>query len=576
MEYTQHRCSPILAWVEHTLRADRHAVDLALALRHASLLEELAPHLEGLDWKGPSSKKMLLDSADPGAANAVTSLIHHSAERPSPGRGDPPPPRSPSTICSFELHCDNEEDSVPTAEEPFVLSPAQQQQQQQLQQQHGHLVKLDVVSEKSPTAAELSQLHYRKGLTLSIQRELRTPQPAEGSCLFCKKERRFVRKLLASQWSDVVSGLIIVGNSVCIGFESSFEVQGRDPSVFQTLEHAFMTFYVCELLLQFFANGRSCLRNSWVVFDLVLVCTGVLSTYVVGPIVSMSSTNGDDVQDKMDGLLVLRLLRLFRLARAVRALVIFRDLRLLVGGFMASASTIGYTFILITLILFIFSCLSLELITKRLLYDSPSDVQFLVQSQFSTLSVTMLTLVQFVNGDSMASIYFPLILHDPILVLLFVPFMLFLSISMMNVVTAVIVEGALEKAKQDQEAQTRYQALRLKKMLPALKAMFHEIDEDGNGLMTLQELACAPEEVQEKLKEVIKANSPVELFEMLDVDESGAVDIDDFCDGVVYIVNSDTPTETIRILGQLSTVRRQLRRLLELSGADVASPPAFS
>ena len=83
----------------------------------------------------------------------------------------------------------------------------------------------------------------------------------------------------------------------------------------------------------------------------------------------------------------------------------------------------------------------------------------------------MLTLIQFVNTDSIADIYKPLIRKSPVLVVrgrfvgrteeplsqtearqvFFVIFLLVVSVSIMNLVTAVIVEGAIAQAAEDKE-----------------------------------------------------------------------------------------------------------------------------
>merc|ERR1740123_876125 len=124
--------------------------------------------------------------------------------------------------------------------------------------------------------------------------------------------------------------------------------------------------------------------------------------------------------------------------------------------------------------------MALELITKKLQTGSPPEVQSLVQERFPNMMVTMLTLMQFVSMDSISSIYFPLIMHEPLLIVFFLPFILVVSISLMNLVTAVIVEGAIEQGKTDREAQTRYKQHALNKMMPVLRGLFHDCDTDEN------------------------------------------------------------------------------------------------
>merc|ERR1712129_313426 len=101
----------------------------------------------------------------------------------------------------------------------------------------------------------------------------------------------------------------------------------------------------------------------------------------------------------------------------------------------------------------------------------------------------------------------------------------------MNLVTAVIVEGAIEQGKTDRDAQLRYKQHALNKMMPVLRGLFHDCDIDENGTVTLQELKEAPEFLRQELETFMEAVPLTELFEMIDVDESGEVNIDEFCDG---------------------------------------------
>ena len=66
-----------------------------------------------------------------------------------------------------------------------------------------------------------------------------------------------------------------------------------------------------------------------------------------------------------------------------------------------------------------------------------------MERHFPELFVTMLSLVQFVTLDSIGSIYAPLVRKDPLLLIFFMLFILIVSIALMNLVTAVIVEGEL-------------------------------------------------------------------------------------------------------------------------------------
>jgi len=354
---------------------------------------------------------------------------------------------------------------------------------------------------------------------------------------------------------------IIVANSICIGVETSLEVEGKGTRVFVVLEHMFLLFYITELGLRFAAYGLDCLKNGWVLFDFILVIMGALSLYILAPIFDNMDTDDEDVKlvKKISGLLVMRTLRLFRLARLLRLTIQFRTLWMLVRGLLGSAGTIFYAFGLISLILYIFSCFALELVTKNL--RGNQVVSDIVENHFPNLPVTMLSLMQFVTIDSISGIYFPLVKEEPTLIFLFLPAIFVISVTLMNLVTAVIVEGAIQAGKQDADSLRRYRQYQFMKMLPDLRAKFREMDKDGNDLLTLEEVMNAPAAIKDDLSEYVDGDGLQELFEMIDIDESGAINSDEFCDGIAKLVHSDAPVELIRILKHITHVRKDITEL---------------
>merc|ERR1711998_719611 len=101
----------------------------------------------------------------------------------------------------------------------------------------------------------------------------------------------------------------------------------------------------------------------------------------------------------------------------------------------------------------IFAVLGHETITASEVKDDNEEFRRLASSRFCDLPTIMLTLISFVNADSIASIYEPLILADWTLTFYFVPFICVVTIALMNVVTATIVEEAIEQSKVNDEFQ---------------------------------------------------------------------------------------------------------------------------
>merc|ERR1719387_1661686 len=234
-------------------------------------------------------------------------------------------------------------------------------------------------------------------------------EPPENS-----KYRHAAHEILTSTVWDFAIGIIIIANSVTIGMESHYSGIGEDTSVFEYMENFFMTAYICELALRFFAHGLRCLQSGWVMFDFVLVglgrTTALYEMYLRG-----FQTTGDD--NVLGALMVLRTLRLARLARTIRLFAQFKALWMLVRGLLSSAGTMAYTFLLIVLILYVFACISVELITNNKSIRADAVLNEFVEEYWSDIPSSMLTLVKFVTLDNASQIYDPMIRrswqHDP-------------------------------------------------------------------------------------------------------------------------------------------------------------------
>merc|ERR1711937_277040 len=158
-------------------------------------------------------------------------------------------------------------------------------------------------------------------------------------------------------------GVVIVINSVTIGIEAELSLEGNsDMTLLFYLEYVFLVIYTAELSLRIIVLGIKCLTNPWVQFDAVIVGVSLLEGAILAPMVYLLDIN---MEDSSLGLLsAFKVLRLFRLARTVRLLVQFKVLWMLVRGLLGSMKTIFFVFIIVSLIIYLFAVLGIELITK--------------------------------------------------------------------------------------------------------------------------------------------------------------------------------------------------------------------
>mmetsp|Transcript_57805 Transcript_57805/g.137636 ORF Transcript_57805/g.137636 Transcript_57805/m.137636 type:complete len:648 (-) Transcript_57805:108-2051(-) len=373
------------------------------------------------------------------------------------------------------------------------------------------------------------------------------------------KERAHM--LLSWVWFDFCVGLVILCNSVTIGVESIHKTKAEAgeaavmPLYIGIFDNIFLAVYALELSLRIFAYGLKAFQNSWVRFDALLVGSGVfeilLSAFLSGA-------------GQLEQLMLVRMLRLTRLARMVRFFSQFRVLWALVSGLMHSVNTLVWTFVLIISLLYIFAVLSIDLMPKE---EGASDAYNEAAANFNSgLGLAMLTLLQFLSFDSIGVIYMPIVVEKPHLVFFFIIVILLVSICLMNLVIAVMVEMNIEASRADRDIQKLLDDGRKKKMMPKLKELFQDLDGDGSGDVELEEIINAPEEAKQYLQDVAKGLDLEELYKMLDYDGSGTINADEFCEGLIKASTSDKPLELLRLVSASSDILVQLRdakRLLE-------------
>eukprot|EP00435_Cladocopium_sp_Y103_P042299 s604_g11.t1 len=152
--------------------------------------------------------------------------------------------------------------------------------------------------------------------------------------------------------------------------------------------------------------------------------------------------------------------------------------------------------------------------------------------------------------------------QKPMLILYFGPILFIVSIGLMNLITAVLVENSLEHAAHEAETERLQLKKRVKEALPQLLSAFQELDVDGSGCLTKEEVENVPIDIlPPKMLEAISIESMPELFELLDVDNSGQLDQTEFVEGLLNLVLLDVPISTIQSLRLLRLLRAMSQKL---------------
>jgi hypothetical protein len=150
--------------------------------------------------------------------------------------------------------------------------------------------------------------------------------------------------------------------------------------------------------------------------------------------------------------------------------------------------------------------------------------------------------------------------HEPATFFYFSPVMSVLFIGLMNMITATIVQKYMYMQKTDSEAELAYLQQERKKLLPKLYQLFELIDADKDGNIDIEEIFNAPPEVHLTLMQIMKVDDVAKIFIAIDIDDSGTVTVDEFIEGLLWMVEGGTK-EQLKLEKLMTSMHRKQDRL---------------
>ncbi|OLP94417.1 Voltage-dependent L-type calcium channel subunit alpha-1S [Symbiodinium microadriaticum] len=364
-----------------------------------------------------------------------------------------------------------------------------------------------------------------------------------------------ITDIVSSRWFEYLTGFIILLNMVTIGLDAELSLHSDIPGAYDTewiknIERGFLAVYTVELVLRLVGGGVRILTSSWFLLDAFLVTVGLLALVIV-PIVG--SAEQDAALSGIEKILVVRGLRLLRLVRALRMISHFKVMWRLVYSLLTAGQTMLSATALIMLSLFIFGCVSIEMIHSEPDLLKTEETATIVREHFGSLQRAIITLIQFVTLDSIAAIYYPLVQAKPYLLVIFAPLIATFNHLDRDESGSITRE---EVSANEQEEERNQLKKKVKRALPTLIATFNHLDRDESGSITREEIENVPIEIlPSKVLENVSIDNMVDLFEMLDVEGNGRLELDEFIGGLLNLVLLDVPLWSIQPPGAQGSFR---------------------
>jgi voltage-gated sodium channel len=354
--------------------------------------------------------------------------------------------------------------------------------------------------------------------------------------------------------------MLIIINSIYIGIETDNNLDEAGSSGWVAGEMIFTALFSIELALRLYGLRIYFFRDSWNLFDLILVVIGVVDTFLLSVISAARASDGKK-DESLSVFMAMRVARLLRLARIFRLLRFFKELWLLVAGVLSALRTLMWTWLFVLLIIYVFG-----LVATRLLGQEYGDKDPDMREYFGTVSASMFTLFQVVTTEGWADVARGSMVHQPSMWVFFILFISITTFAIMNVVTAVIVENTLDQAMKQKGDISKKLDKERQKALTKLYDVFQIADLDGDGELTKDEFlqALQNRDVMINLHAVeIDLRSAEGLFDIMDYDDSGHLDVTEFIEGCMRARGDAKAKDVLAVQCDLWRTQEWIRQELE-------------
>jgi len=374
-------------------------------------------------------------------------------------------------------------------------------------------------------------------------------------------------------WFETFSMFMLCANAVVIGVQTDFMAVNNLASVpwgLRTFDIVFCTFFAGELLLRIFAHGRRFFIMSgcaWNMMDMVLVVAYVAETVLL----IVTSVDGQEERRSSAGtnpeiMRVIRILRAIKVVRLVGAVRFTQDLQLLINCLFRSLKQFLWSALLLLLAIYVVAIYITQAATAFRLENveaASSEQVRIMKKWWGSMPQSVLSLFQGVTGGvDWHQIADPLIDDiSPWFGLLFIVFMAFCILALLNVITGTFVETMSQQAKELQLRTRIFQARRL----------FKEIDIDGSGFISPDEILGQTDTpaVQEFFETIdVDPSDAKGLLEVIDIDGNGKINFEEFLEGSLRLNGSAKSSDLIMLAREMK--RFQTNQLRELAAIKAA------
>eukprot|EP00747_Dinoflagellata_sp_TGD_P134673 gnl/TRDRNA2_/TRDRNA2_175359_c0_seq5.p1 gnl/TRDRNA2_/TRDRNA2_175359_c0~~gnl/TRDRNA2_/TRDRNA2_175359_c0_seq5.p1 ORF type:complete len:480 (-),score=59.91 gnl/TRDRNA2_/TRDRNA2_175359_c0_seq5:21-1361(-) len=262
----------------------------------------------------------------------------------------------------------------------------------------------------------------------------------------------------------------------------------------------------------------------------------------------------------MTFLRALRMMKVAKVLRLARVLQAFQDLRLMLASIAGSLSSLLWVLVMLSFILYMFALVFVQGFTALLAKGDSlgQETKDSILYYFGSVEVAILTLFQNTTGGPGWEESYNLVkLIGAPYAICFILYIAFFTFAVFNILTGVFVQHAMKFAEPEKETlvfQARRQRL---EDMATMKDLCHEIDDDGSGEISLEELHAhlKSHKVRATWRLMgIDIGEAETFFRLLShTTEDGKVEVDRFAEGAMKMKGSANALDIQTILYAMRT-----------------------
>mmetsp|Transcript_43508 Transcript_43508/g.97591 ORF Transcript_43508/g.97591 Transcript_43508/m.97591 type:complete len:610 (-) Transcript_43508:29-1858(-) len=411
----------------------------------------------------------------------------------------------------------------------------------------------ELEAERSPaesfSMATLKRHLEAKGVQAQNSRGSIFAEASEGT----RRLRQCTRSIVDALWFHILVLALIVLNAVLLGVEIDVALtlpEADIPAWFGVTNTIIVVFFVAEIAAKFVAYGCQDFwrgpQAGWNIFDFVIVAFSAIETALdLWAQTLASSMWGSDAFSVVRTLRLARALRGVRFFRLVRH---FSALRALILSIVSTMNSLLWTLVLLSILFYSFSVILMQLVTdycRFLAVESSGDINAVpecpaeVHFFWSNIGRSMLTLFEAITGGiSWSDSVRPLESVSLLAVVVMLCYITLSVFTILNVVTGVFVNTAIERASADKEIASLKAFQQRTEQMKKLQYVFKEIDHNNTNELNVHDIQAAFS--MEKLEEAfetlgISTDDINTLFSIIDADGSGSIDLEEFVSGCMQL-----------------------------------------